>query len=79
MKLATREVKAFKQASEAANTAAAQAFNAAVQAKMYADRVNKTYSKIQEELKKIAAKRTLGYKLTEREAAIWVLYGEAGK
>lgn len=79
MKLATREAKAFKQASEAANTAAAQAFNAAVQAKMYADRVNKTYSKIQEELKKIAAKRTLGYKLTEREAAIWVLYGEVSK
>ena len=79
MKLATREVKAFKMASEAASNAAAQAFNAAIQAKMYADRVNKTYSDIQEQLKKIAAKRTLGYKLTEREAAIWILYGEAEK
>lgn len=79
MKLATREAKAFKQASEAANTAAVQAFNAAIQAKMYADRVNKTYLGIQEELKKIKAKRTLGYKLTEREAAIWTLYGEAEK
>ena len=79
MKLAIREVKAFKQASEAANTAAAQAFNAAIQAKMYADRISKTYSDIQEQLKKINAKRTLGYKLTEREAAIWTLYGEADK
>lgn len=68
MKLANRHVKAFLKASEAANMAAAQAFSAAVQAKVYADRV--------EELKKIEAKRTLNYKLTEREAAIWTLYGE---
>lgn len=79
MKSANREVKAFLKASEAANTAAAQAFNAAVQAKMCADRVSKAYSGIQEELKKIKAKRTLGYTLTEREAAIWTLYGEASK
>lgn len=76
MKLATRETKTLLKASEAANTAAAQAFNAAIQAKMYADRISKTYSDIQEQLKKIKAKRTLGYKLTEREAAIWTLYGE---
>lgn len=79
MKLANRDVKALLKASEAANTAAAQAFSAAVQAKMYANKVSKTYSNIQEELKRIEAKRTLGYKLTEREAAIWTLYGEAGK
>lgn len=76
MKLANRHVKAFLKASEAANIAAAQAFSAAVQAKVYADRVSKTYSEIKEELKKIEAKRTLNYKLTEREAAIWTLYGE---
>lgn len=79
MKLATRETKALLKASEAANTAAAQAFNAAIQARVYADRISKAYLGIQEELKKIKAKRTLGYKLTEREAAIWTLYGEASK
>lgn len=56
--------------------AAVRAFDAAVQAKVCADEVSKTYSVIKEELKKIAAKRTLNYKLTEREAAIWTLYGE---
>lgn len=34
---------------------------------------------IREQLKKIVAKRTLGYKLTEHEAAIWAIYGAAAK
>lgn len=34
---------------------------------------------IREQLKKIAAKRMIGYKLTEREAAIWAIYGAAAK
>lgn len=79
MKQANKEMKAFSQASEAFTELAAMLLNAAIETRVKADRVSKNYSNVQEQLKKIRAKRELGMKLTEREAAMWTLYGEERK
>lgn len=62
-------------ASCAAGNAAAKALDAAVQAKMYADRVDGMFYSIRKQLDEIRAKKALGIKLTQKERAIWTLYG----
>lgn len=51
----------------------------ATQAENRAKEVNAHYQLIREELKLIDAKKTLKMRLTDRERAIWLLYGKPTK
>lgn len=74
-----REMADLLRASCAAGNAASKALDAAVQAKVYADRVDDMFHSIRAQLKEIRAKKELGIRLTQKERAIWTLYGEVTK
>lgn len=63
----------------AAGDAATKALDAAVRAQMCADKIDDMFHSIRAQLKEIRAKKELGIRLSQKERAIWTLYGEASK
>lgn len=63
-------------ASCAAGRAASRALDAAVQAQVYARKVDDMYKTIRKQLDEIKAKKQLKIRLTAKERAVWTLYGE---